>query len=262
MKTIVITGSTRGIGRGLAQEFLARGCQVMVSGRSPDTVAATVEDLGSRNDAERVAGLACDITDPDQLDALWTAAVAAFGTVDVWINNAGVSARRAKLWDQPLEDIRMVLDTNLYGAILGVRTAIKGMLAQGSGQVWLVEGFGSGNEAQDGMAAYGASKRAIRYLRKALLAETKDTPVQICTLSPGIVATDLLVSDYDKTSPEWAKAKKIFNILGDKVETVTPWLADNVLAADETGAKVVWLTKRKAAGRFMSASFNKRDVVD
>jgi len=261
VKSIVITGSTRGIGRGLAHEFLARGCSVVVSGRSADAVSEAVSELGAEHDSARVIGQACDITDPEQLDALWSAAAEAFGSVDVWINNAGVSAPRAKLWEQPLADIRAVLDTNLLGAVLGVRTAISGMLAQGSGQVWLVEGFGSGNEAQDGMAAYGASKRAVRYLRKALLVETKDTPVQICTLSPGIVATDLLVSDYDKTSPEWAKAKKIFNILGDSVETVTPWLADNVLATDETGARVVWLTRRKAAGRFMSAPLNKRQIV-
>ena len=110
------------------------------------------------------------------------------------------------------------------------------------------------------MVSYGATKRAVNYLNKALQKEVKGTPVQVCTLSPGIVVTDLLVGDYDTSSPEWAKAKKIFNILGDSVETVTPWLAERVLATNKSGAKVAWLTTGKAFGRFMAAGFNKRDL--
>ncbi len=84
--------------------------------------------------------------------------------------------------------------------------------------------------------------------------------MQVCTLSPGIVVTDLLIGDYDVQSESWAKAKKIFNILGDTVDTVTPWLADRVLASDKPGAKVAWLTTGKAFGRFMTAGFSKRDL--
>ena len=103
------------------------------------------------------------------------------------------------------------------------------------------------------MAAYGSTKRAVRYLQKALRKDTADTPVQVCTISPGIVVTDLLVGDYDLSSEEWARAKKIFNILGDEVHTVTPWLAEHVLATDKSGARVAWLTRRKATRRFMTA---------
>ena len=78
-------------------------------------------------------------------------------------------------------------------------------------------------------------------------------------MSPGIVVTELLTGDYDLTSEQWEKSKKIFNILGDHVHTVTPWLADHILAADKSGARVVWLTRRKAFARFMTASFRKRD---
>ena len=113
---------------------------------------------------------------------------------------------------------------------------------------------------QPGMAAYGATKRAVRYLQKALRKDTADTDVQICTVSPGIVVTDLLTGDYDLTSEQWEKSKKIFNILGDEVHTVTPWLADHILATDKSGARVVWLTRRKAFARFMTAAFRKRDL--
>ena len=84
--------------------------------------------------------------------------------------------------------------------------------------------------------------------------------MQVCALSPGIVVTDLLVGDYDLSSPEWQKSKKIFNILGDTVDTVTPWLADGVLKTNKNGASVAWLTGGKAFRRFMTAGFNKRDL--
>jgi short-subunit dehydrogenase len=259
MKTVVITGSTRGIGRGLADAFLARGCQVVVSGRATADVDRVVRELQSRYPG-RVAGRACDITDAAQIEALWTHARERFQRVDIWINNAGMSIRRGPLHEARPADIEAIVSINLTGALLANRIVIAGMLAQGQGQVWNMEGFGSNGATQPGMAAYGATKRAIHYLNKALQKELKGTAVQVCTLSPGIVVTDLLVGDYDQTSEAWARAKKIFNILGDTVETVTPWLAERVLASNKPGARVAWLTTGKAFVRFLTAGFNKRDL--
>ncbi len=260
MKTVVVTGSTRGIGRGLAENFLARGCRVMVSGRGQAAVEAVVNDLAAAHGSDRVAGCACDITSAGQLQALWDAAVTAFGRVDVWINNAGVSAPRQLLRDAAPAMIDHVVAINLGGMLHANRVALAGMHEQGHGQVWNMEGFGSGGQVNPGMAIYGATKRAVNYLTRALQKEVKGTGVQVCTLSPGIVVTDLLVGDYDLSGEEWQKSKKIFNILGDRVETVTPYLVDGVLKANRSGARVAWLTNGKAFRRFMTAGFNKRDL--
>ena len=235
-KRIVITGSTRGIGNGLAREFLKRRCQVAVSGRSEGAVEAAVAELGQYYGEAKVCGAACDITDPAQLQGLWDCAAAAFGGVDLWINNAGISIERRPLWEQSDGDLTQLVYTNLTGSLLASKTAIANMVGQGHGQVWNTEGFGSDGATQPGMAAYGSTKRAVRYLQKALRKDTADTPVQVCTVSPGIVVTDLLTGDYDLTSEQWEKSKKIFNILGDHVHTVTPWLADHILATDKSGA--------------------------
>ena len=227
-KTVVITGSTNGIGKGLAREFLARDCRVIVSGRSDQSVDKALAELEPGAEG-RVAGLPCNVCDAAQLEALWSFAVEKFGRVDIWINNAGISIKRLPYQQQEPDSIRAIIETNHTGVALGCRVALAHMLEQGGGQLWNMEGFGSGGEIQPGMAAYGATKRAVTYLTKALAKEVKDTPVQVCALSPGIVVTDLLTGDYDLASPEREKARKIFHILGDTVETVPPSLVEGVL---------------------------------
>jgi len=260
MKNVVITGSTRGIGHGLAREFLRRQCRVIITGRNQDQVDTVVSHLASEFGDDTVAGTACDVTSADSLQSLWTFAAGTFDKVDIWINNAGISIRRAPLTEQDPGDIDVIVETNLTGMLYANKVAVAGMTAQGHGQIWNMEGFGSGGQTAPGMAAYGCTKAAVTYLTKALQKEIKDTGVQVCTLSPGMVVTDLLVGDYDLSSPEWQKSKKILNILGDKVETVTPFLVDGILRANKTGAKVAWLTNSKAFWRFMTAAFNKRDL--
>ena len=260
MKTVVVTGSTRGIGFGLAENFLQRGCRVVVSGRAQETVDGTVKALRESHADAQVAGRACDITSGQDLEALWQFGGETFGSVDVWINNAGISIGRAPLWEQSEADVVSIVNTNLTGVLLANRIVMAGMKDQGGGQIWNMEGFGSSGMTQSGLAAYGATKRAINYLNAALRKDAAGTGIQVCTLSPGIVVTDLLIGDYDTESDEWRRARRFFNILGDTVETVTPYLVDGVLKADKDGAKVMWLTGPKIALRFLTARFRQRDL--
>lgn len=255
MTVAVVTGGTRGIGLGLARELMARDCQVVVCGRSPERLAEAVAELG-----DHAHGVVADVTDRADVQRVWDEAVAAYGRVDVWINNAGLSAPRRPLPEVPVPAAEAVLRTNVLGVIHGCAVAQTGLAAQdGGGWIWNMEGFGSTGQVQPGMATYGASKRAVTYLTESLVKETKGSSVKVGFLSPGIVATDLLVGDYDDPA-DFEKARKIFNILGDRVETVTPWLAERVLAAGKSGTRVAWLTTPKAMGRFMTAGFRKRDI--
>ncbi|MFD1827365.1 MULTISPECIES: SDR family NAD(P)-dependent oxidoreductase [Mumia] len=259
-RVVVVTGGTRGIGLGLAGQLLDRGCRVVVCGRSSAAVDAALAELAPRG-GDRISGIPADVTDRESLQKLWDHASQTFGRVDVWINNAGVSAPRRPLPEISADVTDTVVRTNLVGAINGCTVALAGLSAQpGGGWIWNMEGFGSDGQLQPGMAIYGASKRAVTYLTAALVKESKNTDVRVGYLSPGIVATDLLVDDYDGQPEAFEKARKIFNILGDRVETVTPWLADRVLAASKNGARVAWLTRSKAMGRFMTAGFRKRDI--
>lgn len=257
MTSVVITGGTRGIGLGLARAFLRRECRVAICGRSAESVGKALTELGG---GDRAIGLPCEMADRDQVRALWEAASAEFGRVDHWINNAGVSTARRPLWEVEPGQIDAVVSANLLGVLHGSAVAVAGMRGQGGGTVWNMEGLGSDGRAVPGLASYGSTKRAVTYLTDALAKELKGSPVRAAHLSPGMVVTDLLVQDY--SPEELAKAKKIFNILADRVETVTPWLADRVLAGTGNGGRVAWLTRRKAAARFATAAFRKRDLFE
>jgi NAD(P)-dependent dehydrogenase (short-subunit alcohol dehydrogenase family) len=257
-RVVVVTGGTRGIGLGLAKELVARDCRVVICGRSE---AAVTKALGELDAGIKATGIPADVTSRESVQALWDHAVATYGHVDVWINNAGISAPRRPLTEVSQDTVASVVATNLFGATNGSVVAMAGLQAQPTGGwIWNMEGFGSTGQVQPGMAAYGASKRAVTYLTETLVKEAKGTDVKVGFLSPGIVATDLLMDDYDGQPEAMEKAKKIFNILGDRVETVTPFLADGVLAASKSGTRVAWLTKAKAMGRFATAGFKKRDI--
>ncbi len=260
MKTIVITGSTRGIGYGLADSFLARNCPVMVSGRSQGSVDKAVKSLVEKHGADNIGGFPCNVTDEEQNQALWDAAIDRFGKVDVWINNAGIGHPMMNIWELPSDTVRQVVDVDLMGLIYGSRVAIKNMLEQGHGHLYNMEGFGSDGRTRAGLSIYGAAKSAVRFLSKSLIKELDGTTVQVSTLSPGIVITEFITDQYRDDPQGLEDAKRIFNILGDKVETVTPWLAEKVLGNDKSGAHIAWLTPIKVMKRFATARFSKRDL--
>ena len=123
-KLIVITGTTRGIGYGLAKAFLSSGHSVSISGRSQETVEKAVANLGSKFEAERVIGLACDVTVPVQVQELWDRSVEKFGKVDIWINNAGLSGNQGMIWELSPEDAQVPIQTNILGTIYGTQVAM------------------------------------------------------------------------------------------------------------------------------------------
>jgi NAD(P)-dependent dehydrogenase (short-subunit alcohol dehydrogenase family) len=262
MLHVVITGSTRGFGYGLAEAFLDRGCSVSISGRSQSSVDQALKSLSVSHQAERIIGQPCDVSDFEQIMELWDASIEHFGQVDIWINNAGIA--------HPLMDIREmspsqtagVIETNLIGAIYGSQVALNGMLAQGSGSIYITSGHGGTGRKQDGLSIYGTSKAGLRYFTDSLIIETKGSPVLVGELRPGMVATDLLTEQFEYRPEEWENAKRIFNILADRVETVAPWMADRILENDRHGVSINWYRRGKLFGRFLAAPFRKRDIID
>jgi len=263
MKIVVITGSTRGIGYGLADAFLGLGCGVVVSGRTQAAIDPVVARLGVKHEAQRVRGQPCDVTDYAQVEALWAAARTHFGQVDIWINNAGIAHPVSDFEKLSPEQVKSIVETNILGTMYGSRVALTGMRAQGFGSLYNLEGLGSsGGRQVRGLSVYGTSKAALRYLNDALMLEAKGTPIIVGALQPGMTVTDMLTRQYEGQPEAWEKFKPILNILADRVEVVAPWLAQQVLANTRSGARIAFSGGGRTAWRFLTAPFVRRHVVD
>ena len=253
MKHVVITGSTRGIGYGLAREFLGRGCKVTINGTTEEGVAKALAALEEQY-PNQVLGFVASVDRIDELEQLWKYAVDKHGDVHYWINNAGIDQARKLFWELEEGDYERVIRTNVIGMMNGCHVAFRHMLEQGHGQIFTMEGFGSNGMMREKMTLYGTSKSALTYFTRSLAIEAKNTPIKVGRLSPGMVATDFTKQSYSE------KNMKVFNILGDRVEPVTEFLAEKVLANEENDASIRWLTKAKVMWRFLRAPFVKRDI--
>ena len=260
--TIVITGSTRGIGLGMAKEFLQRGHRVVISGRSDENLNEAITTLKPFGKEDSVHGIACNVSSAKEVQSLWDQAQEKFGTIDIWINNAGIVNSKAPIEDVPLDDLPNVVNTNLLGVMYGSRVAIAGMRKQGSGHIYNFEGFGSDGMTMAGMGVYGSTKRAVTYLTKSLGKELKDTSVTISTINPGIVYTDLGLAEARKVPADRrARALRIFNTFGDKVEDVSPNLVSRILSNRKGNTSITWMTKPKMLWRMIRSLFVKRDAL-
>ncbi len=263
MKTIVITGSTRGIGFGLAEAFLAQGCSVVISGRTRQAIDEATSKLSLRYDPARIFETSCDVSDFNQVQDLWDAAQDHYGKIDIWINNAGMAHPQTDIQDYTPELIHKVLDTNLAGVIQGTTIALRGMYAQGSGAIYNVEGFGSnGGRMVSGLGLYGSSKAALRFFDDNLFQEVEGTSIIAGALQPGMVITDLITNQYQNRPEDWERAKRIFNIIGNRVEDVAPWLADQILKNTKNGVRFSYTSPAKIMLRFLTAPIVKRNIID
>ncbi len=256
--TFVITGSTRGIGFALARHIVERGDCVLVSGRDAAVVEAAVKQLAPCGPG-RVAGLAADVTEPTDVQALWQRACAEFGQVDVWINNAGVAHTTHSIVDTPEPKIRAMVQTNVLGTIHGCQVAARGMREQGFGRIFNLLGGGSDGEYFPGMGIYGTTKRGLDYLTRALTKELADTPVLVGRVRPGVLLTEGVQREIQADPENFARNRKTMNVLCDLPETVAPYLISEMLAMKKSGGKIAWLSGRKLAKRFLLARIRPRE---
>ena len=258
--SVVITGSTRGIGYALAEAFLERGCRVSISGRSLQAVDEAASSLGAKHPQERIFGVACDVTDFAQLEQLWGQAAANFGQVDVWINNAGTAAPRQNLWELPPEKYDEVVRANVLGTLFGTKVALMGMLAQGYGALYNMEGFGARGRGMLGMTLYGSTKAAVHFINRSLALEVAGTPVIVGALAPGMMITDMITRQYVGREAELERAKPILNIIAERPGRVAPVLVDKILKNHKNGATIAFSSPARIMLKFIAAPFKKRDL--
>ena len=187
-RVVVITGSTRGIGRAIAESCAAAGAAVVVSSRDEAALAETVGAI--RTSSGRASGVVCDVRDPEHVEALFAHALDTWGHLDVWVNNAGISQGYRPFDELAPEEIDDIVRTNLTGAMYGSAVALRHFREHGGVLLNLI-GRGWKGEATPHTAAYAATKTAIASLTRSLAAENRDCPgVHVHALVPGMVPTD------------------------------------------------------------------------
>jgi NAD(P)-dependent dehydrogenase (short-subunit alcohol dehydrogenase family) len=200
-KVIVITGSTRGFGLAVARACGREGAALIVSSRNQDAVDTAVADLRASGFA--ADGIACDVAQLDQVEALAAYAAQQFGRFDVWVNNAGWAAPYGPAMHiEPAVFLRTV-NTNIVGAYHGSLVALTAFLQAGAGKLINVLGRGSDGRTSSMQTAYAASKAWLRSFTASLAEDYKETGVGIYGINPGMMTTEFLtdltaVSGYEK----------------------------------------------------------------
>jgi len=187
-KSAVVTGGSRGIGRAIVLRLATQGADVAFSYRGNEAAAketaAAVEALGRK--ALPVQG---DVSEPEAADALVKAALGAFGKVDILVNNAGIT-RDDLIMRMSIEDFRVVLETNLFGAFYAIKAVTRPMLKAKAGRIINITSV-SGQAGQTGQANYSSAKAGLIGLTKATARELASRGITCNAVAPGFVLTEL-----------------------------------------------------------------------
>lgn len=262
MKTVVITGSARGLGFNMARFFREYDYNVVISDLKEENLIKAKEELEKKTSKGRVVYKVCNVSKLEELQELMKYAISEFEMVDIWINNAGVNQPQKAIWELTDSEINTIIDVDLKGTIYGSKVAMEEMSKNHRGAIYNIEGYGSNDAHMLGLNMYGTSKRAVTYFTESLAqeAEVKNTGVIVGKLSPGIMITEFTTHSLGDDRIELSeKTKKVYNILGDTPETVGKFLVDKMVANTKNNVKINWLTNGKAFKRFLTAGFNKRN---
>ena len=262
MKTVVITGSARGLGLEMAKCFRTKNFNVVISDLFKKDLDNAKKELLKVKGNGDIDYFVCDITNEKDIINLIDKTRNKYNTIDFWINNAGINQPNKMIWDLTSEEIDRMLEIDLKGTMIASKLIAKVMIEQGNGSIYNVEGHGSNDAIIPGLSVYGTAKRGVTYFTTALAKEMESSKVDVIVgrLSPGIMITDFLVNSFRNNKMELSdKNKKVYNILGDYPDVVAKFLVSKMLVNTNNNVKINWLTSGKAAIRFMTAGFNKRD---
>ena len=182
-KVWFITGSSRGLGRALAEAVLAAGHRLVATARNPEELRTLVATAPDRSRA-----VALDVMDPAAARKAIDAAVAAFGRIDVLVNNAGY-ANVASIEDLPEDDFRAQVETNFFGVVNVTRAALPVLRAQRDGHIIQVSSIG-GRSGSPGLAAYQSAKWAVGGFSEVLATEVRPLGIRVTIVEPGGMRTD------------------------------------------------------------------------
>jgi 3-oxoacyl-[acyl-carrier protein] reductase len=186
-KIAIVTGGTKGIGRGIAEALIREGVSVCISSRHQSEIDKAVGELNGSTEGSAI-GFVCDVREHDQVKALIDHTVKELGGLDILISNAGVGIFETVEQTSP-EDFRAVLETNLFGVFYCCHEAIPQMKQRGGGYIINISSLAGANP-HPRMAAYNASKFGLNGFSEALMQEVRHDNIKVSYVMPGSVNTE------------------------------------------------------------------------
>ena len=224
-RSVVVTGASKGIGKGIAAGFVRAGARVLVVGRDGDAAAATAVELGGGASA-----FSADVVDPDACAAMAAAATERHGGIDVLCANAGIFPD-VKLAEMSAADIDQVLGTNLKGNMLSVIACLPALEASGHGRVVLTSSITGPITGFPGWAHYGASKAGQLGFMRTAAVELARKNITVNAVLPGNILTEGLAElgeDYQSSMAASIPAGKLGTV--DDIANVCLFLATDEAA--------------------------------
>jgi NAD(P)-dependent dehydrogenase (short-subunit alcohol dehydrogenase family) len=186
-KSAIVTGGTKGIGRGIAEGLRRENVSVCIAARHQSEIDEAVKELDQGNEG-RAIGFVCDVREYVQVKALVDYTVKELGGLDILVNNAGIGIFQ-KVEDTKPEDFRAVLETNVFGVFHCCHEAIPQMKRRGGGYIINISSL-AGVNAHPQMAAYNASKFGLNGFSEALMQEVRHDNIKVSYIMPGSVNTE------------------------------------------------------------------------
>jgi NAD(P)-dependent dehydrogenase (short-subunit alcohol dehydrogenase family) len=224
-KVVIVTGATKGLGRAIAEGFAGEGSRVVVSSRKQDLCEQVAGEITAATGAE-VLPLACHVGDWDAIPGFVDRVVERFGTVDVVVNNAGISPGFTNLVDVSREFWQKIFSVNLDGPLRLGQLVAPVMRDHGGGTIVNVATMGAYGGGGPGNAAYGASKAALLSLTRAMAREWAPWGIRVNAVSPGPIRSEM-TEGAERSAPgfyERAGAATMLGRVADTVEIVGPVL--------------------------------------
>jgi NAD(P)-dependent dehydrogenase (short-subunit alcohol dehydrogenase family) len=191
-RNAVITGSSQGLGKAIAEQFVREGASVVLCARDAKLLEATRTELaGFASAGQRVLARSCDVSDEAQVGDLMGFAFRELGSLQVLVTNAGIYGPMGPTESVALSEWKRAVEINLYGVLLPCRAVIPGFKQAGQGKIVVISGGGATNPLPN-ISSYAASKAAVVRLMETLAEELKPFHVDVNAIAPGALATRLV----------------------------------------------------------------------
>ena len=261
MKTIIITGSARGFGYSMAKYFYEKNNNIVLCDINEEELNKAKNSLSAIKSTGNIYSYIVDVTKEEDINNMINDLKDKVASIDILINNAGVNQPMKNVWELDSKVINRLIDIDLKGTILCSKILLPIFIKQGHGAIYNVEGYGSNDATMPGLSIYGTAKRGVTYFTEALAKEVKDSGILVGKITPGIMITNFIgtsLGDGEKIELD-EKTKNIYNILGDRPETIAKYMVDKIESNTKNNVKFTWLTTRRATIRFIKALFGKKN---